>query len=289
MKELRGKVAVVTGASKGLGVHIARALAARGVNLVLAARSADGLQEVCRAAEGLGVRAIAVPVDLSLPRSLDHLIQRAEATFGRVDILINNAGLLHTSDYANIDPELIEETMRVNLRAPMLLTRRVLPGMIARGEGHIVNMSSVGGLGGAPYSECYTATKHALVGFTRSLRLTFQAQGHPIGASVVCPGFVPETGMFHDSMRETGAEMPARFGSTSAEQVAHAVITAIVRNDAEVIVNSLPVRPVLLLMLLFPWLSEHVARATGIGQACRQMVQGKKRSARPLSGQAPLS
>ena len=274
MKNLEGKVALVTGASKGLGVQIARALAREGVHLVLAARSEALLGEACRVATELGVKAIAVPVDLAKRESLERLATRAEQTFGRVDLLINNAGVLHTSDFATIDPAAIEETLSVNLRAPMLLSRRVMPGMIARGEGHIVNISSVAGLGGAAYVESYAATKHALVGFTRSLRLTLQAEGHPIGASVVCPGFVPDTGMFHDSMRATGATMPSRFGLANAEDVARAVVRAIRRDEPEIVVNSLPVRPIVLLLTLFPSLAGPIARVTGIGDVCRDMAHG---------------
>ena len=275
MKQLRGKVALVTGASKGLGVHIALALAKQGVHLVLAARTANALLDTCRAAEAHGVRALAVPVDLSDRASLEALVTRAENTFGRVDILVNNAGVLFSEDYATIAPDAIDQTIRVNLRAPMLLTRRVLPGMIARGEGHIVNVSSVGGLGGAAYHESYSATKHALLGFTRSLRLTLRAERHPIGASAVCPGFVPDTGMFHQSMRETGAEMPALFGTASTDSVARAVIRAIQHNHAEVVVNSLPFRPIVILQTVFPSLAGPIAALTGIRKTCHAMAHGR--------------
>ncbi|HEX7479417.1 MAG TPA: SDR family NAD(P)-dependent oxidoreductase [Polyangiales bacterium] len=275
MKQLRGKVAIVTGASKGLGVHIARALAEQGVNLVLVARSAEGLALARRSAEDLGVRAITVPVDLARSESIAQVLACAQDAFGRVDILINNAGLMYASDYATIEPHDVDETIHVNLRAPMQLTRAVLPGMIARGEGHIVNLSSIAGLGGAPYLEAYSATKHALVGFTRSLRLTLRAEGHPIGVSVVCPGFVPDTGMFHDNKRETGAVIPERFGAAPAPDVARAVLNAIRRNDAEVIVNSLPLRPLMVLVALFPGLAEPLSSATGIAEVCRTMARGR--------------
>jgi short-subunit dehydrogenase len=275
MMRIHGKVAIVTGASKGLGLVIANALARAGVNLVLTARSADALSETCRAVEACGVRALPVPVDLSARGAIDVLVDRAEQVFGGVDLLINNAGVLHTQDFAQLDPDAIDETIQLNLRAPMLLTRRLLPGMIARGEGHIVNISSVAGLGGAAYTETYSATKHALVGFTRSLRLTLEAEGHPIGVSVVCPGFVPNLGMFHDNMAASGTSLPARFGTASAESVGRAVIRAITRNQPEVVVNSLPVRPIVLLLTMFPSIAGRVARATGIGAVCHDMAHGR--------------
>jgi short-subunit dehydrogenase len=275
MRRLRGKVALVTGASKGLGLVIADALARAGVDLVLTARSADALSEACRSAEAHGVRALPVALDLSAREAVDLVADRAEQVFGGIDLLINNAGVLHTRDYALLDPDAIDETIRLNLRAPMLLTRRLLPGMIARGEGHIVNISSVAGLGGAAYTESYSATKHALVGFTRSLRLTLEAEGHPVGVSVVCPGFIPNTGMFHEQMQASGTSLPARFGMASAESVARAVIKAIQRNQAEVVVNSLPVRPIVLLLTMFPSIAGRVARATGIGGVCHDMAHAR--------------
>jgi short-subunit dehydrogenase len=281
MKQLQGKVALVTGASKGLGLVIANALAKEGVDLVLTARSADALSEACRTAQACGVRALPVPVDLSTREAVELVADRAEQVFGGVDLLINNAGVLHTQDYALLDPDAIDETIRLNLRAPMLLTRRLLPGMIARGEGHIVNISSVAGLGGAAYTESYSATKHALVGFTRSLRLTLEAERHPVGVSVVCPGFVPNTGMFHDNMQASGTSLPARFGTATAESVARAVIRAIQRNQPEVVVNSLPVRPIVLLLTMFPSIAGRISRATGIGDVCHDMAHAAKRTVQP--------
>lgn len=275
MKRLQGKVAIITGASKGLGVHIAAALAREGVQLVLAARSERALAETCRAAESHGVHAIAVPVDLAAREAVEQLVARAEQAFGRVDLLVNNAGIMHVEDYAVLDPDSIEQTIQLNLRAPMLLARRVLPGMIARGEGHIVNISSVAGLGGGAYTESYSATKHALMGFTRSLRLTLEAEGHPIGASVVCPGIVPDLGMFHENMRASGAIRPARFGVAPAEAVARAVVRAIQRDQPEVVVNSLPVRPLVMLLTMFPSLAGRIARATGLGEVCRDIAHGQ--------------
>lgn len=288
MKHLQGKVAVITGASKGLGVHIANALAKEGVNLVLAARSEVALSEACRAAESHGVRALAVPVDLSGREAIERLLERADQAYGRIDLLINNAAVLHTENYAALDPDAIDETLRLNLRAPMLLTRRVLPGMIARGEGHIVNISSVAGLGGAAYTETYSATKHALVGFTRSLRLSLEAEKHPVGVSVVCPGFVPDTGMFDDKMRASGTSLPARFGFASAEAVARAVIRAIQRDQPEVVVNSLPVRPIVMLLTMFPSLAGRIARATGIGDVCRDLAHASAQNARPIPNERTL-
>src|SRR6478672_3706314 len=114
----------------------------------------------------------------------------------------------------------------VNLLAPMLLTRRVLPGMLARGRGHVVNVSSVAGLLASAYSPPYNATKFGLVGFTRALRLTAQDRGWGVSASAVCPGFIEGDGMFADMQSEYGVTAPKAAGAMPAERVGDAVVKA---------------------------------------------------------------
>ena len=185
MKNLKGRMAVVTGASKGIGVHIARALAKRGMNLVLAARSQAELEAVKAEVEGIGVKAIVVQTDVSDKAALRALVDAAKAEFGEIDVLVNNAGIESVFRYHALEFEEIEEILDVNLRAPMLLTWLVLPGMLARGEGHIVNIASMAGKVGPAFSEPDGATKAGLIGFTQSLRGSYQDQG--VSASVVIP------------------------------------------------------------------------------------------------------
>ena len=197
-----------------------------------------------------------------------------------MDVLVNNAGVWQPVDYTRADLDQIEGVIDLNLRAPMLLSRLALPGMIRRGGGHIVNVSSVGGLGGAPYAESYSATKHALVGFTRSLRLTMRSEGYPVGVSAICPGFVWGTGLFQDAMDRTGASGPRRFGSCTPEQVADAVVDAIVHDRPEVVVNSVPVRPLVLMQTMFPSWTEKISVASGIFRVCKEVVDGDRLLAR---------
>ena len=170
MKNLRDRNAILTGASRGLGVHLARALAREGVNLVLAARSVDALDEVREEVNSLGVDAVSVPTDLTDTGQVRNLAQEAERRLGPVDILVNNAGVQLTRPFEDHPPESIELAVQVNLLAPMLLTRALLPGMLARGRGQVVNMSSLAGKIGLPLSALYSATKAGLVMFTHSLR-----------------------------------------------------------------------------------------------------------------------
>lgn len=276
METLRGKTALVTGASRGIGVHLARALAAEGMNLVLAARSADALSEVCSEIEQqYDVRAVPAAMDIANVSSLQRLVDVATGAFGRIDVLVNNAGLDQCLDYTELDAGFIERVIAVNLTAPMVLTRLVLPEMIARGEGHIVNLASLAGLCGTPYNETYSATKHGLVGFTRSLRLSLAAEGHAIGASAICPGFVSDTGMFQTMVDQSNVSAPAALGVSTPAEVARAMLRAIRHDTAEAIVNSTPVRPMLMLALLLPRLGEWLTRRLGVVKTFKQVASSR--------------
>jgi short-subunit dehydrogenase len=256
MKSLEGRVAIVTGASRGIGVPIALALARRGAHLVLAARSGEALQRAAatiRAATP--ARVLSVPTDVAVAEQRDALVAAALREFGAIDVLINNAGVVGPGDYDQLAPEDIEQQLAVNLVAPMLLARCVLPHMLAQGRGHIVNIASLGGLLGVAYGEPYGATKHGLVGFTRSLRMSCKVAGSAVSASAVCPGFIDEVGMYVDSALPHGHRAPLVLGTSSPDAVVAATIRAIERDLPEVIVSSRPVRPLLLLGAIAPrWL-----------------------------------
>jgi short-subunit dehydrogenase len=277
LHDLKGKVALVTGASRGIGVHIARTLAGQGMRVALSARSAADLEKRRAELEASGAEAIAVPADVGDRASLEGLVHSVEKAFGAIDVLVNNAALEQYAIYDAMDLDDIEQVIRVNLTGPMLLARMVLPGMIGRGRGHIVNIASLGGLGGTPYAETYTATKHGLVGFTRSLRATIRGEGHPIGVSVVCPGFIDGTGMFQSMKEQYGVVAPATLGASPAEDVSLAVLRAIRTNECEIVVNRKPVRPWLVVLASFPGLADWLAEKTGSIAFFRQVM--KTRSA----------
>ena len=142
----------------------------------------------------------------------------------------------------------------------MLLTRLVLPEMLDRKCGHIVNMSSLAGKAGPAFQEPYAATKAALIAFTASLRASYRGTG--VSASVICPGFV-EAGIYAKLKKETGFAAPALLGTSLPEPVARAVLKAIRRDLPEVIVNSLPVKPLFATAILFPRLGEFLVGMTG--------------------------
>lgn len=270
MKELRGRNALLTGASRGLGVHIARALAREGVNLVLVARSADRLETVRDEAVSRGVDAVTVPADLADRAQVARIADEAESRLGPVDILVNNAGVQLTAPYQEYPPEKIALAVNVNLLAPMLLTRALLPGMLARGVGHIVNMASLAGKIGLPSSAPYGSTKAALIMFTQSLRT--ELRDTPVGASVICPGFVAGDGKYARTAN-SDVKVPRRIRTTTAEKVAHAVVRAVRRDSAEVLVNPPPTRPILVLRELVPSILPQLHRLLGTTALARAIAR----------------
>ena len=174
--------------------------------------------------------------------------------------------------YHEMNTDDIVQINNVNLNAPMILSRLFLPKMIERGEGHIVNIASLSGLVGTPYDDGYTASKHGLVGFSRSLRITALGESYPVGISVICPGYISDTGMWADAKREVGIKAPPSIGTSSPEKVAKAVLTAITKNKLEVIVNPTPIRPLLLLQSLFPSIAPWLTQKTGTIQLMKKIA-----------------
>ena len=260
MDDLRGMIAVVTGASRGIGVHIARALAEEGVDLSLAARSQAELERVRVDMEGLGVRAIATVCDVANAGDRAALLARTEAELGPIDILVNNAGIERIRRFEAASEADFTETLAINLEAPILLTRAVVPGMLARGRGHVVNIASGAGKVGVAYGTSYCASKHGLVGFTHALRAEYERS--PVGFSVVCPGFVTDVGMY-DRWEQQGVKAPRIAGSSKPEKVASVTIDCIRKNKAEVIVNTPPVRPLVVLANVFPSVTPRLLRWFG--------------------------
>jgi short-subunit dehydrogenase len=270
MKDLKGATAVVTGASRGIGVHIARALANQGVNVSLAARSEAELQVVCDEMSALGVKAIATKCDVTNADDRAQLVERTEAEIGPVDILINNAGIETAAHFETAPPDDLVQTIEVNLVAAMMLTRSVLPGMLERERGHVVNIASGAGKVGVPFAVAYATSKHGLVGFTNSLRCEYMKS--PVGFSVVCPAFVSDTGMYA-RWEEKGAKAPKIVGRSSPEKVANAVVKCIERNRGEVLVNTPPIRPLVVLVNMAPSTMPRLMKLFGYTRTFRRVTE----------------
>lgn len=227
--QLAGTRVLLTGASGGIGQAIARALGSRGARVVLTGRRADALEDL-RAA--LPVGAEVLTADLSQAGEAARLAERA----GAVDVLVANAGLPASGAVADFTPEQIDRALDVNLRAPMQLARALVPGMVGRGHGHLVFVSSLAGKAPSARSGIYSATKFGLRGFAGGLRADLVGTG--VGVSVVFPGFVSGAGMF----AESGVKLPPGVGSRPPEAVADAVVRAVERDLAEVDVAPLGLR-----------------------------------------------
>src|ERR1043165_5176677 len=275
MDNLQGRNALLTGASGGLGNYIALALANAGVNLSLVAFPGAGLEELRDKVKALGVRAAPVPADVRTYDGIAAALAETRREFKTIDILINNAGIEFTSAYHDLPPETIEDILSVNLHAPMLLTRGVLPEMIQRRSGHIVNISSLAGKAGPGYQEPYAATKAGLIGFTFSLRATYRGSG--VSASVISPGFV-EAGIYARLKERTGQAAPALLGTSPPEPVGKAVVRAIQKDLPDVIINPYPVRPLFALTALLPSVGEWMTTSLGVHKFFGRIAEAQKRT-----------
>ena len=255
-----GRTVLLTGATGGLGQAIARRLHGAGAQLVLTGRRGEVLDEL--AAE---ISALTVAVDLADPVAVDGL---AEAC-AQVDVLVANAGLPGSGHLLSFDVEEIDRALAVNLRAPMVLGRRLAEKMVERHSGHLVFMSSLAGKAAPPGSSVYSATKFGLRGFALSLREDLRASG--VGVSVVMPGFVRDAGMFHDAQ----TKLPSYVGTSTPDAVADAVLRAIEDDRGEIDVAPLSVRAGSAIAGMAPEVAAAVQRRLGAGKIARDMHAGQ--------------
>jgi NAD(P)-dependent dehydrogenase (short-subunit alcohol dehydrogenase family) len=189
MFDLHERVALVTGGGRGIGRAIALALAEAGARVAVTARSAAELQEVVGGIQGRGCRALAVVADLSERSAPVKLMREVVAAFGRVDILVNNAGIGSSSNPKPViafDDAFWDLSIALNLTAPYLLSKAVLPAMVAQKWGRIINVASINGKIGSLHGAAYAATKHGLLGLTRTLAVEVAKDGITVNA--ICPG-----------------------------------------------------------------------------------------------------
>jgi len=264
MSVLSGRV-LLTGATGGIGGAIARALAPRGPELILTGRRPELLEPL---AAQLGARAIVC--DLSRREEMERLVQEA----GEVDLLIANAAARAGGLLTELSLDEIDRMLEVNLRAPIALARGLAPGMVRRGRGHLVFVSSLQGKSATPVASIYCAGKFGLRGFALALREDLR--GHGVGVSVVAPGFIRDAGMFADS----GAALPPGAGTRSPDDVANAVIAAVERNRAEIDVAPLPLRLGSAISSVAPALSAAVSRRLGSERIAHSIVEGQRESRR---------
>jgi NADP-dependent 3-hydroxy acid dehydrogenase YdfG len=253
MQDLSGQVVLITGASSGIGAAAAREFARAGAQVALAARRAERLEAL---AHELGPAALPVPADLTQRADRERLVAETLAHFGRIDVLVNNAGLGRLGWLETLTAEEIEAQVNVNLLALMDLTRLVLPPMLARRSGHIVNIASLAGHIGAPTYAVYCATKFGVRGFSEALRREVAPFG--VRVSWISPGGVAGTefGERAGLRRRTRLTTPRRLQPT-AEDVARAVVRMVRQPRREVILPWL-LRLTVWINALLPGLTDRV-------------------------------
>ena len=246
MTRIKDRHLLVTGAASGLGRLMALEAAAKGARLSLVDWDAEGLVRVKAEVEARGGTAAAHPCDLSDRAAIAEAFAAAEAILGGVDVLINNAGIVSGKPLLEISDEAIERTFQVNALALFWTTRAVLPGMIARGRGHVVTVASAGGLVGTTRLVDYCASKFAAVGFDDALRAELRRLGAPVKTTVVCPYYI-DTGMFAG----VKTRVPWLLPILTPDKVVRRLLRAIERDRARLLlpwavhlVNPLRILPV---------------------------------------------
>jgi len=247
--DLSGKTVLLTGASTGLGPHIARRLREAGAKFVLSARNEAALEKL---ADELGESRV-IAADLSRTGEPERLA----AESGHVDVLVSNAGIPATGRLTTFKVEEIDRAIAVNLRAGIVLASKLVPGMLERKSGHLVFMSSIAGKLPSGGETIYNATKFGVRGFALALREELWGTG--VGVSVISPTFVSEAGMW----AVTGLKPNPIAGEVSPEQVADAVWTSTTKNKREIDVVPIQLRTVLKLQALTPGVFATTARWMG--------------------------
>jgi short-subunit dehydrogenase len=256
MEKTEGLVALVTGASSGIGEAAARSLAARGAYVVLTARRADRLEALAAEirAQGIGAEALVIPGDLTEPGEPERIAREAEAWKSRLDVLVNNAGIGRMRFLEALDPQAdIRPVMNLDLIAPILLARAALPAMLERRAGCIINVGSISGLAAVPTSAVYAAAKYGLRGFNDALRREVRGMG--IDVCLVCPGPV-RTEFGEHTRRIHGAPEPSAMRTAIPAAAVGRLIADLVRRPKRCVVIPWYYRPAIWMIDLFPPLAD---------------------------------
>ena len=205
MQKLKDRVALITGAGRGIGRAISLGFAREGASIAATARTEQELDSLVREITALGQKAIAIPADLARPAAAEEVVQRALNAFGTLDILVNNAGVGSSGSarpLVDFDDAFWDLSLAVNLTSPYLLCKAVLPTMLSKGKGRIINIASIAGKIGLMHGVAYAASKHGLLGLTRTLALEVAKAGITVNA--ICPG--PVRTAMHEKRLEYDAK-----------------------------------------------------------------------------------
>lgn len=217
--ELQGQVAIVTGAGRGIGRATGLELARMGADIVVAEVEAASAEHTASEVRGLGRRALVVRTDVTSRKELDAMVEQTRAAFGRIDALVNNAGIYRAAATLDVTEEHWDAIMNINAKGVFFASQAVLPTMIAQKRGVIVNLASMAGKIGSRTNLPYNASKAAVISMTKSLALAHAADG--VRVNCVCPGFV-ETDMWTSLARQQGAllnQSPEEFTRQRRQQI----------------------------------------------------------------------
>lgn len=231
MTDLKNKNALITGAGKGIGKAIALALAKEGVNVILVARTQEEIDSVAAKVRSLRVKALAITADIADINSVNAAVDKALAEFGTIDILINNAGIAAFGKFLELEPTDWERIIQVNLMGTYYVTRAVLPNMIERQTGDIINISSTAGLSGNALTSAYSASKFAVLGLTESLMQ--EVRKHNIRVTALTPSTVATDMAKELKLTDGNAETVMQ-----AEDMAELIIAQLKLNRRVFIKNS---------------------------------------------------
>ena len=265
----KGHTALVTGASRGIGPLVAAELARHGGHVVLSGRSATDLKAVTSELAAQGADVSFLPADLTQPGAAESLVRAVEQRHGGIDLLVNNAGGDPLREFHTMTIEANLRTLQLNLIAPVTLTHAALPGMLLRGNGHVVNISAMAGRVSFPFTEVYAAAKDGLIGFTRVLRADYHPRG--ISASVLILGAIRGAGQGQRMLDESGMKASGLMAPAGA--VARGVVKAVTKDKAELVIQPGPGRLIRALMDYFPALGPALNRAAGATATMQRIIE----------------
>lgn len=233
---LKGKVVLITGASRGIGRACAVCFAKRGANIIITARSKEDLQVTASLVQKEGVRVLQEVADITERKNIKTLFQRAKEEFGRIDILINNAGCNLSGNVIDLDTDKLNYIFRLNFFAPLWCIQGVLPIMRSQGSGQIINISSIGGKRAIPFTGGYCASKFALNGLTEALRV--ELSGSNINVILVCPSGT-DTDFYENTIKSTpGSAQPFKAKNPmEPEEVAEKILQTSLMQKREIIIG----------------------------------------------------
>ncbi|MEM7591790.1 MAG: SDR family NAD(P)-dependent oxidoreductase [Cyanobacteria bacterium P01_A01_bin.83] len=265
MTQIAQQTILLTGASGGIGRPLTRMLTQKGATVIGVSRSGEKLKQLSAEIEAEGGHFIPLVWDLSRLEQLHPLIQECDRLAGGVDILINNAGIQIYRPFAHYSLAELQNILALNLQAAMELTRLLLPEMLGRNRGHIVNLASLAGKTGHPYDSVYAASKAGLLMWSDAVRQ--ELADTEVKMTTVCPGYVTSAGL----LTATGIPAPRLAGVSQPEVVAQVVVKAIACNQAETVINGNPIMTIMTKLLLaseqlFPSLKNLVNRWLGVTQ-----------------------